>query len=577
MTGLGHQTGAPCAPTGVAKHVIERARNRMLVGGIVFFAAFLAVGIRLCDLSLLHGDDPALAALEAGTQAQPARRADIVDRNGRLLATSLATASLYADARIVPDPAKAAAELASVLPDLDEAKTAALLSSNRPFVWIRRALTPKQEYEVNRLGIPGLDFKREERRVYPMGSLASHVLGFTDVDGHGISGVELALGKTLRADDGPLRLSIDTRIQSVMEDALKQAFDDFHAVGAAGIVMNARTGEVLALVSIPTFDPNRPQDVTKDELFNRATLGVYEMGSTFKVLTLAMALDSHIATLASSYDATKPIHIARFTINDYHAERRWLTLPEIFAYSSNIGAARIALAVGGDAQRAFLQKMGMLTPSPIELPEVGKPLVPARWGEITTMTVGFGHGISVAPIQLASAVSAAVNGGILYSPTILRRPEGAPLVGRRVISPRTSAEMRKLFRLVVTDGTGKFADAPGYVVGGKTGTAEKVGGHHYERHTLLSSFAGAFPMTDPQYVVLAILDEPHGTKKTHGFATGGWVAAPVVRQVVERMAPMVGILPVDSDSPAVADLHLDIRPEHGPAPAQAGVRRVASN
>ncbi len=420
MTGTGRQSAAAIVP----RHVIDRARSRILVGGVVVFAAFLAVGLRLADLTLLHGDDPALAAIDSGGAADAGGRADIVDRDGRLLATSLATASLYADARVVREPAKAAAELASLLPDLDRAKTAALLASNRPFVWIRRALTPRQEYEVNRLGIPGLDFKREERRVYPMGSLAAHVLGFTDVDGHGIAGVEMALGKTLRADDGPLRLSIDARIQNVMAEALSRAVDEFHAVGAAGIVMNVRNGEVVALASVPTYDPNRPGDISKDALFNRATLGVYEMGSTFKVMTLAMALDDGVATLASSYDATKPIHVARFTINDYHAERRWLTLPEIFAHSSNIGAARIALAVGGTAQQAFLRKIGMLGVSPIELPEVGRPLVPDRWGEIATMTVGFGHGISVTPIQLASAVSAVVNGGILYPPTILRRPEG---------------------------------------------------------------------------------------------------------------------------------------------------------
>ncbi len=575
MTGLGRHDAANVAPPVVARHVIERAHNRILIAAFVFFAAFAAVGLRLADLSLLHGDDAALVAA-TGDASDTSRRADIVDRNGRLLATSLATASLYADARVVPEPARAAAKLAGLLPDLDQAKTAALLASNRPFVWIRRALTPRQEYAVNRLGIPGLDFKREERRVYPMGPLAAHVLGFTDVDSHGIAGVEMALGKTLRSDDGALRLSIDSRIQNVMAEALTQAVDEFHALGAAGIVMDAKNGEVLALVSVPTYDPNRPADISSDALFNRATLGVYEMGSTFKILTAAMALDDRVSTLASSYDATKPIRVARFTINDYHAERRWLTLPEIFAYSSNIGAARIALDVGGVAQRAFLQKLGMLTASPIELPEVGRPLVPDRWGEIATMTIGFGHGISVTPIQLASAVAAVVNGGILYPPTILRRPDGATLVGRRVISKRSSAAMRKLFRLVVTDGTGKFANAPGYVVGGKTGTAEKVGGRRYERHALLSSFAGAFPMTDPRYVVLAIVDEPHGTKKTHGFATGGWVAAPVVRQVVERMAPMVGIMPIDPDTPAVMALHLEIRPEHEHAPA-TGVRRVASN
>jgi cell division protein FtsI (penicillin-binding protein 3) len=275
------------------------------------------------------------------------------------------------------------------------------------------------------------------------------------------------------------------------------------------------------------------------------------MGSTFKIFNTAMALDGRTATLTSSYDATSPIKIGRFTIHDDHPQKRWLTVPEIFEYSSNIGAAKMALAAGGDRQQQFLGRLGLLKAPSFELPEIGAPLVPSPWHEINTMTVAFGHGISVSPLQMASAVSAVVNGGVLHRATLIKRPVGYLSSGQQVLSARTSEDMRRLLRLVVERGTGKLANAPGYLVGGKTGTAEKVSGKHYDRKELLSSFVGVFPITEPRYLVMISIDEPHGNKESHGFATGGWAAAPAVARLVQRMAPLMGIQPVDEDSPEI--------------------------
>jgi cell division protein FtsI (penicillin-binding protein 3) len=544
MTGMSRPFAAPCGPAGVARHTIDRARTRILVAGAAFLLAFLAVAARLGDLALIERGTGTRIAHGAAGETYPGARADITDRNGVLLATSLATASLFGDARLVPNPEEAARKLATVLPDIDRELIAERLASDRGFVWIKRNLTPRQEYAVNALGIPGLDFKREDRRVYPMGALAAHVLGFTDVDGHGISGVEKSLDEKVRGRGEPAALSIDVRVQNVLSEALQRAMGEFQAIGAIGLVLDVRDGEILGMVSLPGFDPNRLSEAKKENLFNRATLGVYEMGSTFKIFTAAMALDYGTATLAKSYDATKPIHISRFTINDYHAERRWLTVPEIFEVSSNIGAARMAIEVGPQRQQEFLGRLGLLEPSPIELPESGTPLTPDPWKDISTMTIGFGHGISVTPLQLATAAAGIVNNGIMVPPTILKRTPGETIISQRVVSARTSAEMRKLFRLVVAEGTGKNADAKGYLVGGKTGTAEKAAGRHYNRRALLSSFLGVFPINAPRYLVLTMLDEPKGNKKTHGFATGGWVAAPAAKEVIERIAPMLDVMPL---------------------------------
>jgi cell division protein FtsI (penicillin-binding protein 3) len=531
---------------------LELGRGRLLMCAVVFALAFSAVAVRLADLAVLHlggapGDGRAVAS------AVP-ERADIVDRNGTLLATSLATSSLYADAALVDDPDAAVARLQSVLPELDAERASALLATDRRFVWLHRHITPREQYLINRLGIPGIGFQDESRRFYPFGHLTAHVVGFTDLDGRGLAGIELSQNDRLADGLAPVRLSLDVRLQAILHEELTEAIDEFRAEGGAGLILDAETGEVVAMVSLPDFNPYEAGSMPDEMRFNRNTLGVYEMGSTFKIFTAAMALDSGVTSLTGGYDATHPIRIGRYTITDYHAEARWLTVPEIFRYSSNIGAVHMAMDVGRERQRDYLRRLGLMTRSPIELQEVGWPIIPDPWRESNTMTVSFGHGLAVSPIQLASGVAAVVNGGVLHPATLLARDaDEAAAAGRRVIAPQTSEQMRRLLRLVVEEGTGRQADAEGYLVGGKTGTAEKSSGGGYARNALLSSFVAAFPMTRPDYVILAMLDEPQGNESTYGYATGGWVAAPVVRRVVERMAPMLGLSPIDHDDPAVRE------------------------
>jgi cell division protein FtsI (penicillin-binding protein 3) len=528
---------------GVHKQALETGRNRLVVTSALFVIAFLVIGGRLADLSLFNGGRASEPRIAQSAESGHAR-ADIVDRNGVLLATTLPTASLYANPRHILDAEEAVAKLISVLPELDPAPIRARLQSDRTFVWLYRNLTPKQQFAVNALGVPGLYFQTTDQRVYPHGSTAAHVLGLTDVDGRGIAGIEGHFDKSLSGGAAALRLSLDLRVQSVLRAALSAAIAEFSAAGAAGLIMDAVTGEVRAMVSLPDFDPNRPGTMSGDAGFNRVTKGVYEMGSTFKLFTAAMALDSGAARLTDRFDATHPIRVARFTISDYHARNRWLTVPEILIHSSNIGAAKMAEEVGTETQRKYLDRFGMLRPASIELPEVGSPLTPHPWRPINTMTISYGHGIAVSPMQLATGVAALVNGGILIKPTLLaKREEVIEPVGESVLNPKTSEKMRQLMRAVVRDGTGGKADVVGYRIGGKTGTAEKTGGRGYGRDGVMSSFVGAFPTDAPKFVVLVMVDQPTGTKASYGYATGGWVAAPAVGRVVARIAPILGMRP----------------------------------
>lgn len=555
LTDLVRQIPAKLRLDGTAKQAIETARHRLVVGGLLFALAFLAVGLRLVDVTVLkEGHEPRTARL-AKSELQT-ERADIVDRNGVLLATSLATGSLYANPKLVLDPADAAARLARVLPGLDEKDVAAKLASERSFVWLRRNLTPRQQYEVNRLGVPGLFFQQEERRVYPHGALTAHVLGFTDVDGRGLAGAEQAFNDRLRESGEPLRLSIDVRVQHIVREELSAAIDEFQAIGGAGMVLDLHTGELLAMVSLPDFDSNDPARSPPETRFNRNTLGVYEPGSTFKIFNTAMALEYGTATLASSFDATKPISVSRFTISDYKGQKRWLTVPEIMMHSSNIGSARMAMEVGRERQKEFMGRLGFLKAPAIELPEVATPLVPAPWRDINMMTIAFGHGISVTPLQIVAGTAAVVNGGMMRPVTVLAQPDGERAAGQRVISARTSEQMRRLMRLVVEKGSGKAANVPGYVVGGKTGTAEKIVNGRYRRDARVSSFVSAFPMTHPRFLVYAMLDEPKGNKSTHGYATAGWVVAPSAGRIIARLAALHGLPPVDDAAPEVRDRFL---------------------
>jgi len=556
---------------GDRKTAIEMGRNRLMVAGALFTAAFTVIGIRVIDVSVFSENTEPRYTRSIAKDEKHNGRADIVDRNGVLMATSLSTASLFANPRLVLDPEQAALKLATALPDIDVKVIEKKLRSNRGFVWLKRHLTPRQQYAVNRLGIPALNFQREARRMYPMGSLAAHALGFTDIDNKGLTGIERYFDKELRTRQDNMALSIDVRVQHVLEHELGVAMKKFSAIGAAGLVMDVTTGEVVAMSSLPSFDPNQPNAIAQDLRFNRTTLGVYEMGSTFKIFTTAMALDAGTVSLHGGYDATNPIRVARFTIRDFHAKKRWLSVPEIFMYSSNIGTVKMALDVGIPGHRNFLTTIGMMKPVAIELSETGSPLSPNRWREINSMTISFGHGLAVSPLHLVAGVSAMVNGGIYRTPTLIRRNPSETPVGKRVITAETSAKMRRLMRLVVKNGTGRNAAAPGYLVGGKTGTAEKVSGRGYKKKALISSFVAAFPMHKPRYVVLAMLDEAKGTKETIGYATGGWVAAPVVGAVVRRIAPVLGMRPIKETDPVRETLSIEISGK------SARERRVATH
>ena len=529
---------------GARKEALETSRSRLVVTSVLFAVAFAVISGRLVELAVFEDPQARATATASRTVVQSKSRADILDRNGILLATSVPTASVYANPRHLLDARDAARRIVTVLPEVNEERLFGWLNSERTFVWIRRNITPNQQFAINALGLPGIYFRRTERRVYPHGSLTSHVVGTTDIDAKGLTGIERSFDARLQDSEQALALSLDVRVQSVVRRALNTAIEKFSAVGGAGIVVDVANGEVLALVSLPDFEPHFGGDVTAEARFNRVTKGVYEMGSTFKLFTTAMALDSKTVGLNGGFDATKPLRVARFVINDYHAKKRWLSVPEILVHSSNIGAAKMALAVGTKTQQAYLRALGLTRKAKLELPEIGVPLIPSPWRRISTMTISYGHGIAVSPLQMANGVAALVNGGILRDATLaLSAPDAVP-AGVQIIKTGTSIKMRRLMRLVVRRGTGRNAEVEGYLVGGKTGTADKptAGGYAASRR-VISSFVGAFPIDRPRYVVLAMLDEPKGTAETFGYATGGWVAAPVVREIVAALGPMTGMAP----------------------------------
>jgi len=529
---------------GTHDRALEIGRARLIVTSVMFTLAFCVIGGRMVDVSLFKHVAP---RPHAPKQAEmTVERADLVDRNGVLLATSLPTTSLYAHPKEIQNPADVARHIVSVLTDANATELQAKLQTERGFVYLRRNLTPRQEYDLNALGIPGLYFEKGEKRIYPQGEVAAHAVGLTDLDNKGIAGIEKTFEKELKGRREPLQLSLDIRVQTIMRNELAKTVSDFHAIGGMGVIMDVKTGELLSMVSLPDFNPNNLASATPEAMFNRATLGVYEMGSTFKLFNTAAALDYGTSTMNSVYDVTHPIKVAKFEIYDYHPEKHPINVAEILKVSSNIGSARMALDLGIENQKAFLSRVGMMRTTSVELPEMGNPLYPKEWREINSMTIAYGHGMAVTPLHVATGVSALVNGGEFHPATILKRDPAQPIPSQQVIKPVTSQEMRQLMRMVVTEGTGGMADVPGYLVGGKTGTAEKngVGGYHHK--SLLSSFVATFPVNDPKYVVLVMVDEPQGNKESYGFATGGWTAAPCVGRVVSQIAPMLGLQPQGS-------------------------------
>lgn len=571
------------APDLARRAALEKTRSRLVItaGGFVFL--FFAVVVKLALATVIMPLEPHRLAKQV-TQivadqpripidvALPGQRATITDRNGQPMAISLNTVALYADPRQIGDPKQVAEQLKQVLPNLDVAATIERLSRDKKFVYLAREITPRQELAINDLGIPGVDFEPTQHREYPLGRTAAQVLGGVDVDQDGFAGVEKYFNHRLKTDNEPLRLSIDLQVQAAVHEELQKALDEFQAIGGCGIVMDVRTGEVLAMVSLPDYDANDVRNAPADDRFNRCAEGTYEPGSTFKLQTASMALDSGLVHIWDQFDAAHAIHIGRFTITDFEGKHRWLYLPEVLAYSSNLGAAHIALTVGADRQRAWLKKMGMFGKTGIELPEAARPIVqPASaWKEVVTMTVAFGHGISVTPLHVVRG-TAAVATGELVRPTLLAHDPGQPVNAVPMMQNSTRDIMRKLMRLVVTDGFGKAAEVPGYYPGGKTGTAEKVGARGaYRKHTNVSAFTSVFPMNDPRYAVYMMLDEPHGNKSTYGYSTAGWVAAPAAGRVIARIGPMLGLLPDTADAPQInQELAIPLQPARPPgAPAR---------
>ena len=537
-------------------HDVDRnvkAKARLGLAIVAFAGIFSVIALRLVMFAAVsegHGGRRSVTQ-DAVATARP----DILDRNGEILATDVKTPSLFAEPRKIIDVDEAVELLTAVLPDLDANEVRERLSSKRGFVWLKREITPAQQQEIHRLGIPGVGFLTENKRIYPNGAVVSHEIGHVNIDNQGIAGIEkwldgqglAALHMAGLATDQlqrPVNLAVDLRVQYALREELIAAREKYKAKASAGVIADVNTGEIIAMVSEPDFDPNNPREANDPNRLNRLTTGVYEMGSTFKALTLAMALDSGRVSLSSSFDARLPLRYGKFEIHDYHAQKRVLSVPEIFTYSSNIGTARMALALGVEYHKAFLKKLGQLDRLRTELPESAEPLVPKHWGELNTVTIAFGHGLSVAPLQAVMGISALVNGGKMIPPTFLRRDRAeADRLAQRVIKPETAEKMRYLMRLNVEKGTATRANVPGYYVGGKTGTSEIVVGGRYSKTKVLTSFTAILPADKPRYLLLIMIDEPQGLPETNGFATSGWNAVPVGAQVIERVAPLLDIPP----------------------------------
>ncbi len=489
-------------------------------------------------------------------------RRDIVDRYGNLLAVNLPIASLYAKPKKIVDSEILAQKLVRVFPELEKRKILELLNIDKNFVWIKRDISPKQQEDIYNLGIPGLEFEREQKRIYTYGNLLSHVVGYVGRDMEGLAGIEKFFDKMLTTQDednysgnSNLQLSIDVRVQNILAEEIDKTLKKFHAKGAAGIVVDPNNGEIIAMVSKPDFDPHYPGNALGDQLFNMVTQGVYEMGSGMKALTLAIGLDTGIVNMNDAYDLSY-MKVGKFKVKDYHPVKGWHSIGQIFLHSSNIGVSQIMLEIGKNNLRNYLKKLKLLEKIEIELPERARPLFPpySRWSDLSLVTMSYGYAISESPAHFIQAMMPLVNGGFMYPLTLLKRKENITIVGEKIFKETTSKYMRQLMRLVVKEGTGKKAEVNGYYVGGKTGTAEKVIGGKYYKDKRISSFFGIMPATNPKYIIYIIFDEPQGIKETYNFAGGGWTAAPTVGAVLERIAVLYGMNKLDETDSDVQEL-----------------------
>lgn len=533
---------------GARKATGGKAKTRIVMTMAVFFGIYSTIAGRLVYLGFQSPD------MSNGPQSRvTASRPDIVDRNGEVLATDIKTASLFAEPRRVVDADEAIEKLSTILPDIDPEQTYHKLKSGAGFVWLQRQLTPKQQADIMQLGIPGIGFRTEKRRFYPAGVTSSYIVGLTNIDNQGISGMEKyideqglsdlqASGLAIAKDLKPVQLSIDLRVQHVVRDEIAAGLERYRAMGAGAVVLNIKTGEVVAMASVPDFDPNNPFNAQDKDRLNRMSAGLYEMGSTFKSFTSAMALDSGKANMNSRFDASHPIRVGHQAIHDFHGKNRVLSLPEVFLYSSNIGSAREAEMVGIEGHREFLHRLGLLDRMQTELPEVARPTEPKVWKQVNSFTIAFGHGVSTTPLQAAVGCAALMQGYLIPPTFLVRSEQDAMAVAKRVVSEKTVEGMRYLYTLNAEKGSARNARAPGYRVGGKTGTAEKVINGRYSKELNFNTFVAAFPMDDPQYLVFTIADAPHPEKPgmTDVAANNAGVMA---GNIIRRAAAMLGVKP----------------------------------
>jgi cell division protein FtsI (penicillin-binding protein 3) len=543
----------------ITRKRILKGQNRIRLLGLTYVAFFAIIGAQLVRLTAIEPVEGEAKRIAREIDRVP--RPDIVDRNGVVLATDIAVASLFADPRKILDVEEAVELIATTLPDVDAAELRKKFTQpGRAFVWIKRQVSPEERDAVYNLGIPGVAYVNERKRVYPQGRLTSHTVGYVDVDTKGIAGIEkyldnagaiytASLAEPGRPMSAPAQMSIDIRVQHALADEIGRAITKFKAVAGGGIVMDIETGEIIALVSLPDFNPNAESKSFGKDQQNRMLSGVYELGSVIKAVTFAMAFDYGVINMNSRYDARYPLVIGSARINDFHAQRRVLTVPEIFTNSSNIGTAKMALDVGIENHKAFLERVGLLDRLVTEVPETARPLLPKKWGKLVSATAAFGHGFAVQPLQGLSVVTGILNNGKMVPPTFMRRSkEEADVLAKDIVKPAVSKNMRELFRLNATDGSASKADVPGYRIGGKTGTAEKVVRGRYSKDHRLASFIGAFPMENPRYAILVMLDEPKPLPETYGFATSGWNAVPTAGSIIARIAPLLGVDPQLTDA-----------------------------
>ena len=514
-------------------------QRRIVIGAVICIAAFALVGIRLVDVTLMRG------GISAGFADHPVvARADLTDRNGELLARDLPVKDLYARPHVFWDKAQAAHDLARATGADEKRLSAGFANAKHPYVLVARQLTPDQQDRVMHLGLPGLEFEAGGKRYYPDGRAAAQLLGVTDPDNNGVSGLEMGLQDQLHARaGGQVATSIDMRVQYILAHETEAARETFGARAAGGIVMDVKTGEIIAMTSSPDFDPNGRHVTEGDSTRNIMAQDVYELGSVFKILTFSLAFEDHtLKSLDEVFPIGQGFKIGTHAIHEAEHMPATLAARDILAQSSNIGTSQIALRSGGARLRGFLANMGLMKPIHSELPETARPLYPSIWGDIQTANVSFGQGMAVSPLSFISAAATIVNGGRKITPTFLRQAPGTDNRGEQLIKPETSAQMRDLLRYVVTNGTGRKADIAGYDVGGKTGSAQVAGpGGHYIPHALRTSFFAAFPVHDPRYVLFVLMDQPHGTKETGGFALAAYTAVPAAAHVISRIAPLLNV------------------------------------